>query len=65
MASEQAIANEEMAKAVAEVTKAAIQAMAAAMAQRPQSKHGRTQNRQSCHETAKLQLSGRGQIQQN
>ena len=36
MASEQAIANEAIANAVAEVTKAAIQAMAAAAAERPQ-----------------------------
>ena len=37
MASEQAIANEAIAKAVVEATKAAIQAMAAATAERPQS----------------------------
>ena len=37
MASEQAIANETMAKAVAEATRAAIQAMAASIAERPQS----------------------------
>ena len=37
MASEQVIANEAIAKAVAEVTRAAIQAMAAAAAERPQS----------------------------
>ena len=37
MASEPAIANEAIAKAVTEVTRAAIQAMAAAMAERPKS----------------------------
>ena len=37
MASEQAIANEAIPKAVTEATKAAIQAMAAAVAERPQS----------------------------
>ena len=36
MASEQVIANEAIAKAVAEVTRAAIQAMTADMAERPQ-----------------------------
>ena len=40
MASEQAIANEVIAKAVAEATRAAIQAMAAAMTERPQSAAG-------------------------
>ena len=40
MASEQTIATEAIAKAVAEVTRAAIQAMAAAMAERPQSVAG-------------------------
>ena len=37
MASEQAIANEAIAKAVAEATRVAIQAMAAATTERPQS----------------------------
>ena len=37
MASEQAIVNEAIAKSVAEATRAAIQAMAAAAAERPQS----------------------------
>ena len=40
MASEQAIANEVITKAVAEVTKAVIQAMAAATAERQQSVAG-------------------------
>ena len=40
MAGEQAIANDAVAKAVAEVTLGAIQAMAAAMAERPQSMAG-------------------------
>ena len=40
MASEQAIANEAIAKAVVEVTKAAIQAMTATTAGRPQSMAG-------------------------
>ena len=40
MASEQAMANEVIGRAVAEVTRAAIQAMAAAMAERPQSMAG-------------------------
>ena len=40
MASEQAIANKAIAKAVAEVPKAAIQAMVAATAERPQSMVG-------------------------
>ena len=40
MASEQAVANEAIAKAVAEVTIAAIQAMAATTAERPQSVAG-------------------------
>ena len=40
MASEQVIENEVIAKAVAEVTRAAVQTMAAAMAERPQSKVG-------------------------
>ena len=40
MASEQAIANEAIAKAVAETMKATIQAMAAAIAERPQSMAG-------------------------
>ena len=40
MANEQVIANEAITKAVAEVTTAAIQAMAAAMAERPQSVAG-------------------------
>ena len=40
MASEQAIASEAIAKAVAEATRAAIQAMAAAVAERPQSAAG-------------------------
>ena len=57
MASEQVIANAAIAKAVAEATRAAIQSMAAAIAEA--TKHGRTQNRWTCHETAKLQLGGR------
>ena len=40
MASEQAIANDVIAKAVAEVTRVAIQAMTAATAERPQSLAG-------------------------
>ena len=40
MASEQAIANEAITKTVAEATRAAIQTMAAAMAERPQSTAG-------------------------
>ena len=40
MASEQAIANEAITNAVAEATKAAIHAMAAAVAERPQSMAG-------------------------
>ena len=40
MASEQVIANEAIAKAVAEATTAAIQAMVAAAAERPQSVAG-------------------------
>ena len=40
MVSEQEIANEVIAKAVVEVTRAAIQAMAAAVAERPQSVAG-------------------------
>ena len=54
MASEQAIANEAIARVVAEVMKAAIEAMAAAAAEATQ--HGRTLDRWTCHETAKLQL---------
>ena len=37
MASEQAIANEAVAKAVADMTRVAVQPMAAAVAERPQS----------------------------
>ena len=40
MASEQALANKVTAKAVAKMTRAAIQAMAAAMTERPQSTVG-------------------------
>ena len=40
MASEQVIANEEIAKAVAETTRTAIQALATAAAERPQSIEG-------------------------
>ena len=62
MASEPVLANEATVKAVTDVAIAPIQAVAAAMAERPQ-KHGRTQNRQTCQETAKLQLGGRWQTQ--
>ena len=40
MASKQVIASEAIAKAVAEATRAAIQAMAVALAERPQSMEG-------------------------
>ena len=56
MASEQAIAVA-IAMAVAEAMKAAIQAMATAAAET--TKCDGTQDRQICHETAKLQLEGR------
>ena len=60
MASEQ-IMNEAIAKAVAEATRAAIQAMVVATGKR-NAKHGRTQTRQPCHETTNVQLGGRRQV---
>ena len=52
MASEQANANEAIAKAVAEATRVAIQAMATAITERPQNVG--TQDRQTCNEAAKF-----------
>ena len=63
MAREQAIANDVLPKAVAEATRAAIQAMAAALAERPQSMTG-PKNRWTCHVTVNIQLEGRWQNQQ-
>ena len=60
MASEQAIANEAVAKVVAQMTRVAIQAIAVATAERPQC--GGTQDRWTCNETARLQLGGRWQV---
>ena len=50
MASEQELANEAITKAVEEVTRAAIHAMAATTAE--VTKCGRPQKRETCHETA-------------
>ena len=58
MATDQITMSETIAKAVAEATRAAIQAMAAAAAERPQ----RTQEMQTCHEGAHIQLGERRQI---
>ena len=60
MASEQVIVSKAITKALAEATRAAIQAMAAAATEA--TKCSRTQDRQTCHEAANLQLGGRQQI---
>ena len=62
MVSEQVVANEAVAKAMAEATRATFQVMAAIVVERPQSialpKLGRP-----AIKTAKLQLGGRQQVQ--
>ena len=60
MASEQAITNEATAKTVAEITRVAIQAMAAATRERPQNPVG--PKRWTYDEITKLQLGGTCQL---
>ena len=61
MASEQATTNDAIAKAVAEVTRVAIQAMTTTATK--DHKAHLAQDRWTCNETTKLQLGGRQHIE--